>query len=92
MTHRDWASNQDRNINFFNIDMVYTWQFAPGSFLNLIWKNNIAKFDQGTSVLHGDNYFNNFGQTLDAPQTNNLTLKVIYFIDYQSTVNKLKKK
>ena len=92
LTQHDWSTNQDRNINFFNIDMVYTWQFAPGSFMNLIWKNNIAKFDQGTNVLHGDNYFNNFGQTLDAPQTNNLTLKVIYFIDYQSTVNKLKKK
>lgn len=92
LIHSDWTSNQDRNINFFNIDMVYTWQFAPGSFLNLIWKNNVSKYDQGINVMHGDHYFNNFAQTLDAPQTNNLTLKIIYFIDYQSSVNKFKKK
>src|SRR6185436_12735608 len=22
--------NPDDNVNFFNIDMIYTWQFAPG--------------------------------------------------------------
>ncbi len=30
------------NSNFMNIDMVYTWRFAPGSELSLVWKNAIA--------------------------------------------------
>ena len=68
----------DRNVNFFNIDMVYTWQFAPGSFINVVWKNAIV--DQGNAVE--ENYFKNLGQTLDADQNNNLSFKIIYFLDY----------
>jgi Domain of unknown function (DUF5916) len=74
------AFNQplDRNVNFFNIDMVYTWQFAPGSFINLVWKNAIADF---RSEVERD-YFRNLGRTLEADQNNNISLKVIYFLDY----------
>ena len=72
--------NQDvnQNVNFFNIDMVYTWQFAPGSFLNIVWKNSIYSF---ANTIERD-YFKNFGHTLEADQNNNLSLKVIYFLDY----------
>lgn len=70
----------NRNVNFFNIDMVYTWQFAPGSFLNIVWKN---------ATQHNTNkvesrYFKNLGNTLDSDNNNNLSLKVIYFLDYLS--------
>jgi hypothetical protein len=74
----DFTGNADRNVNFFNIDMVYTWQFAPGSFLNLVWKNAIT--DYGTEVVEG--YLKNFGNVLSADQNNNISLKVIYFLDY----------
>jgi hypothetical protein len=74
----DFTGNADRNVNFFNIDMVYTWQFAPGSFLNLVWKN--ATSDFGTEVVDG--YVKNVGQVLSADQNNNISLKVIYFLDF----------
>jgi hypothetical protein len=67
-----------QNYNIFNIDAVYTWQFAPGSFLNVVWKEEGSTFDQQVE-LH---YFKNFGQTISAPQNNNLSIKVIYFLDY----------
>jgi len=35
----NFYAGANKNVNFFNIDMVYTWQFAPGSFLNIVWKN-----------------------------------------------------
>ncbi|HEX4958998.1 MAG TPA: DUF5916 domain-containing protein, partial [Lacibacter sp.] len=70
--------NMNRNVNFFNIDMVYTWQFAPGSFLNVVWKNSI--FTQDSFIEQ--NYFKNFGNTLESDQNNNLSMKVIYFLDY----------
>ncbi|MCK5169479.1 MAG: hypothetical protein KAQ75_06350, partial [Bacteroidales bacterium] len=31
----------DFNFNVFNVDLIYNWNFAPGSFLTLMWKNNI---------------------------------------------------
>ncbi|HEX7903218.1 MAG TPA: DUF5916 domain-containing protein [Chitinophagaceae bacterium] len=70
--------NKNQNVNFFNVDMVYTWQFAPGSFLNLVWKNSVV--DVANQVEKS--YIKNFDRTLEADQNNNLSLKVIYFLDY----------
>jgi hypothetical protein len=72
------TNNYDRNFNFFNVDMVYTWQFALGSFINIVWKNNIFANDQDVEAP----YFKNLGRTLDSPQNNSLSLRVIYFLDY----------
>ncbi|NCI47900.1 DUF5916 domain-containing protein [Sediminibacterium soli] len=74
------GSNPNYNVNYFNIDMVYTWQFALGSFLNIVWKNSINTFDKDLSR----GYFKNFGTTIEAPQLNSLSLRVIYFLDYLS--------
>lgn len=68
----------NQNVNYFNIDMVYTWQIAPGSFLNVVWKNAVYNY---TNILERD-YFRNLNNTLDANQNNNLSLKLIYFLDY----------
>ena len=58
--------------------MTYTWQFAPGSFLNIVWKNAVVSFED----MIEPGYFKNFENTLQNDQNNNLSLKVIYFFDY----------
>ena len=68
----------NRNVNYFNVDMVYTWQFAPGSFFNAVWKN--ATFH--SSNLVDERYFDNLQNTVQADQNNNISVKVIYFLDY----------
>ena len=68
----------DQNLNIFNIDMVYTWQFAPGSFINIVWKNAVYEFANTVE----EQYFKNLGNTFEADQNNNLSLKIIYFLDY----------
>ncbi len=85
--HDDFKPAADRNVNFFNIDMVYTWQFAPGSFINLVWKNAVQNF---TSQVEKD-YFKNFGNTLSEDNNNNISLKVIYFLDYLTFKNRFNK-
>lgn len=81
----DWTGSADENFNLFNVDFVYTWQFAPGSFLNLIWKNAIFQGDGERSrrALHHvwDDYARNVDKTFHAPQDNTLTLKLIYWLD-----------
>ena len=57
--------------------MVYTWQFAAGSFINIVWKNAIYD-DKNLS----NSYLKNFNNTLSSPQNNNLSLKIIYYLDY----------
>ncbi|MFT3845496.1 MAG: DUF5916 domain-containing protein [Lacibacter sp.] len=82
-SNQSFAGSMNQNVNFFNIDMVYTWEFAPGSFLNVVWKNNI--YTSG-SVIERD-YFKNLGDTWQADQNNNLSIKLIYFLDYQTIKN-----
>ena len=78
--------NQDYNI--FTVDAVYTWQFAPGSFINLVWKNNATTLDD---VVRYD-YFKSFNNTILSPQNNNFSIKIIYFIDYLDLKKKVSKR
>lgn len=79
---------QHQNYNIFNVDAVYTWQFAPGSFINIVWKDQSDTFNDEVQYR----YFKNFGKTMDAPQNNNLSLKVIYYLDYLDFKKGKKKK
>ena len=68
----------DTNFNAFNIDMIFRWRFAPGSDLFVIWKDAILNFDQTAALDYSDNV----SQLFDYPQTNSLSIKIIYFVDY----------
>ena len=70
------TQNGDYNFNTFNVDMTYTWQFALGSFININWKN----YEEYQNMQLG--YLKNLGNTLASPQSNNISLKIIYFLDY----------
>lgn len=70
----------DINYNAFTVDMLLTWNFAPGSQLSLAWKNNIdSRLHQITR-----NYWDNLNHTLDMPQVNSFSLKLLYYLDYQN--------
>lgn len=72
------ATLQHQNYNNFYINMVYTWQFAPGSFLNIVWKDEATMFDRNIQYR----YLKNFDNTIGEPQNNNLSVKLIYYLDY----------
>jgi hypothetical protein len=74
----------NRSFNSFTIDMVYRWIFAPGSELNIVWKKTINhEEDQILSGLSED-----IIHTFSLPQANSVSMKVLYFIDY----NKFKRR
>lgn len=79
---QDTSYNKNHNINFnaFNVDMVYTWQFLPGSEMSLVWKNTILTEDTEVAL----NYWKNLNNTFTSSQTNSLSIKVLYYIDYLS--------
>jgi len=70
--------NLDQNYNAFNVDMVYSWRFAPGSEINIVWKNAIGTFNNIVIT----NYFKNIDNTLSSPQNNSISFKILYFLDY----------
>jgi hypothetical protein len=90
MSPVDWNRNENRHANIFNIDMIYTWQFAPGSFFNAIWKNSIYDSEIGQKARIDDTYFEHAGNMIRGPQTNSLIVKLIYFLDYNKAKSWLK--
>ena len=75
----DYAGNEDFDYSAFTIDMVYDWQFAPGSELSIVWKNSIyttRDIDLSTG------YLESFKYTLESPATNSFSVKILYYIDY----------
>jgi hypothetical protein len=75
----DFNPQSNVSFNLWNLDFVYNWQFAPGSNLIVTWKQNMNNSDQAVN----ENYFRNAQKTFESPQTNSLTLKLIYYLDYQ---------
>lgn len=76
---REMTQNTTRNFNTWNIDLVYNWQFAPGSNLIVTWKQNINQADNEAEGGYAANVY----KTFTTPQTNMVALKVIYYLDYQ---------
>ena len=81
----DWAtvggdgrSEYDLNFNAWSVDLVYEWNFAPASFLTVVWKNNL----QSTGNLLPANYGENFNQMLENGFLNSLSLRALFFVDY----------
>jgi len=73
--------------NYFNIDLIYTWRFAPGSDLLLVYKNGIGHYDTGNAVDHGYGY--NVSHLTDFAGTNNLSFKLLYYLDYEQIKRRL---
>ena len=58
--------------------MVYRWRFAPGSDIFVVWKNSIFNSTELADIGFGKN----LEDLRSAPQTNSLSLKIIYYLDY----------
>jgi hypothetical protein len=74
-----YTGNNNFSYNAFNIDAVFSWQFSPGSVFSVVYKNAIEKGGQVIPTSYGSNFSN----TLESPQTNSISLKILYYLDYQ---------
>ncbi len=81
---------EDPNINFntWNLDVSYTWQFAPGSQLSALYRNQLFNFSNAAS----DNYLDSLGTLFEEPIQHTFSLRLVYFIDYNNVKQIFKKK
>ena len=85
LEENDYAEFHDFSFNVFNIDLNYRWRFAPGSDLFIVWKNNISGFSSDQNINYeSQNYRNGLSELGTLPQTNSLSLRIVYYIDYAS--------
>jgi hypothetical protein len=88
LTATDLAGVNDLNFNAFNIDLQYSWWFAPGSELVLLYRQTVAAVDNTV----GQSYYQNLNGTFDSPVQNNVSLRFTYFLDYVTAKNRLSKR
>lgn len=76
--YNEFTGNPNQNYNAFNIDLAYTWQFAPGSEMSVVWKNQI--------ISESDEIINNFSQNMENTFTdlgkNSISIRILYYLDY----------
>ena len=80
-----YTENHDLNFNTLSIDLEYSWNLAPGSFLTVVWKNNIYQSVEVSDDLFLG-YIDNFNETLNSPQSNSFSVKLTYYVDYQQVI------
>ena len=72
--------NHDNSFNAFNIDAAFVWWFAPGSQVSLVWKNAGSTYFEGNEAT--PLYFDNLSNTINTPHNNNVSIKILYYLDY----------
>ncbi len=74
----NYTGEHDTNYNTFNVDLIFRWRFAPGSELNIVWKNAI--FQYGSEPNY--DYLDNMATMLQSQQSNQFSIKALYFLDF----------
>lgn len=82
----DLASTSNLNFNAFNVDFKYSWWFAPGSELVVLYRNVVASVDD----IVGNSYIQNIEGVFESPIQNNISIKLTYFLDYHTTKQRFK--
>lgn len=82
-----YAGNHDYSFNSLNLDVVYQWIFAPGSILSVAYKLNTINEEPQINY----SYKYNFKTTIQGPQLNQLSVRVLFYLDYQYVTSALKK-
>lgn len=77
------GSLHNANYNAFTVDLGYTWRFAPGSDISLVWKNAIFESDNELAK----NYADNISMLADYPKFNGFSIKILYYLDYLMVKN-----
>ncbi|MFT5714408.1 MAG: hypothetical protein ACI9WT_000964, partial [Flavobacterium sp.] len=69
------------SFNSWNADLSYSWWFAPGSEISILYRNNAANFQREINK--------DFGEKVTSLLTNDqlqhiFSISIRYFIDYNS--------
>jgi hypothetical protein len=79
-----YNTNKNSNLNTWNLDLSYSWWFAPGSQVSVLYRNSSSLFSREYSREFGSNF-------RDAIDNQNLShvfsISVRYFIDYNTLKN-----
>ena len=79
-----YNTNKNSNLNSWNLDLSYSWWFAPGSQVSVLYRNSSSLF----SREYSRQFESNFRDAIDNQNLSHVfSISVRYFIDYNSLKN-----
>ena len=76
-----YLENKNQNFNTWNFDLSYSWWFAPGSEISVLYRNNSSVSEREFSK----EFSTNFRNSLNHDNLNHIfSISIRYFIDYNS--------
>lgn len=81
-------SEYDVNWNLWNLDLNFTWWFAPASQLSIMYRNNAEDY----AYFIERSYSRNLDRTFNNPMQQIISVSVRYFIDYNDIVKPRRKR
>jgi len=84
----DLENNPNINFSTWNLDLSYSWQFAPGSFLTALYRNQLFNSDNASEEA----YFSALNNLFEQPIQHTFSLRLQYFIDYNDVKQLLRNK
>ena len=82
-----YTNNRNSNFSTWNLDLTYSWWFAPGSQVSVLYRNNAGTFTREINRDFGSNFNNLIGDNLNHV----FSISIRYFIDYNQAKNWIKK-
>ncbi len=70
-------NDPNRNFNIWNLDLSFSWRFAPGSTATLLYRNQIFNEDELSTADYQESLDTLFDQSI----RHSLSLRVVYFFD-----------
>lgn len=74
-----YSVNKNSNFNSWNLDLSYSWWFAPGSQISILYRNSSANFEREINKDFGNNVTNLLNNDV---LNHAFSISVRYFIDY----------
>jgi len=78
ISNTSYSENKNRNFNSWNLDFSYSWWFAPGSEISVLYRNYAL---ESTNLVE-KNAHDNFSNLFDNSLTNIFSISLRYYIDY----------
>mgnify|MGYP005841921251 CR=1 FL=1 len=73
-----YPNNRDSNLNLWNFDLSYSWWFAPGSEISVLYRNNANSFNNEIQKNINENVSQLFNNNLN----HIFSVSIRYFVDY----------
>ncbi|MAZ57893.1 MAG: hypothetical protein CMP56_00540 [Flavobacteriales bacterium] len=79
-----YNNNHELNFNTWNLDINFSWEYNPGSFLSIVWQNELTHQNNEVESI----FLNNINEFFENPSTNIFSIKFTYYLDYVNLVSK----